>query len=93
MADEQTSGQKKLGALPPHWLDEIIGDGTNANEIAARFATNKKFIELVAKAIKEVQDNPPKPGLVGPTYSQRVRLKLLAELCPAPPRVEGTKAN
>jgi hypothetical protein len=93
MADEPKARPKKLGALPPHWLDEVIGDGKNANEIAARFAKNKKFIDLVAHAIKEVQDNPPKPGLVGPTYPQRVRLKLLAELCPAAPGEQPVPAE
>lgn len=68
-------------ALPPHWLDPVIGDSDDAEEITARLGKNKKLIELVAKAVKDVKENPPKPGLVGPTYPQRVRVKLLAELC------------
>jgi hypothetical protein len=73
--------------LPPHWLDPVIGDSDDAEEIAARLGKNKKLIELVAKAVKEVKDNPPKPELVGPTYPQRVRVKLLAELCRSGRRV------
>lgn len=79
--DRRARPRAQFVALPPHWLDPVIGDSDVAEEIAARLGKNKKLIELVAKAVKEVKDNPPKPGLVGPTYPQRVRVTLLAELC------------
>jgi hypothetical protein len=80
-ANRRTRPRARFVALPPHWLDPVIDDSGDAEEIAARLGKNKTLIELVARAVKEVKDNPPKPGLVGPTYPQRVRVKLLAELC------------
>ncbi len=66
---------------PPHWMDREIADSIDAKAIASRIGDSKDFQKIVAKALKWVRDNPRKVGNVGPTDTQRVRIKILNELC------------
>lgn len=73
----ETAVAANLLVLPPHWLDPVIGDGKDADAIVGRLVKDKTFQQIIAAAVKEAADHPPKPGVPGPTYAQIVRMGIL----------------
>lgn len=61
-----------VGAMRPTWLDQVIDtviDTGDPKQIAQAIANSPQFLD----AIKAGLANKPKPGVMGPSYSQNVR--------------------
>lgn len=65
--------------LQPTWLDAVIDSVIatgDEKQIAQAIANSPRFLD----AIKRGLANKPKPGVMGPSYSQNVRTAIAEEV-------------
>ncbi len=66
-------------SLEPHPIDRVIGDKRrSASAIAKSIADSKEFLAIVEKATNASNELPP--GIVGPSFSQQVRIAIANDL-------------
>jgi hypothetical protein len=73
--------QKGLAmALPPHWLDDVIGENRDLDTILAAISNSDKFSRLIQEGIDEgleLEKRAKDPGYQGPTFAQQVRRSIV----------------
>jgi hypothetical protein len=60
--------------LDPHWLDEVIGDLRDPNEIAQSVANSPKFLQIVEIGVQNANSaEAERKGKIGAGFNQIIR--------------------